>query len=57
MGNQAGDYPSSSLQYHTALDVSLRFVYICIINDEAVIQFESKAASDVDEIVHCIKSF
>lgn len=45
------------MKYHTALDVSLRSVSICIINDEGVIQFESKVASDVDKIIHCIKSF
>jgi transposase len=45
------------MKYHTALDVSLRSVSICIIDDEGIIHFESKVASDIYEIVHCIKSF
>jgi len=43
--------------YHTALDVSLRSVSICIIDGDGVIQFEGKAASEVDEIISCLKGF
>lgn len=45
------------MKYHTALDVSLRSVSICIIDDEGSIQFESKVSSDVDKIVSCLKRF
>jgi len=45
------------MKYHTALDVSLRSVSICIVDDEGNIVFESKTDSDVDKIVHCIRSF
>ena len=45
------------MTYHTALDVSLRSVSICIIDDEGEIQFECTAASEVEEIVACLKRF
>jgi len=43
--------------YHTALDVSLRSVSICIVDDNGVIQFEDKVVSEVEEIVSCLKRF
>jgi transposase len=43
--------------FHTALDVSLRSVSICIIDDGGVIRFEDKIVSEVDEIVACLKRF
>jgi len=43
--------------YHTALDVSLRSVSICIVDDDGEIQFEAKAASDVADIVNCLQRF
>ena len=43
--------------YHTALDVSLRSVSICIVDDGGAIQFEGKTSSDVEEIVTCLKGF
>ncbi len=43
--------------YYTALDVSLRSVSICIIDGDGVIRFEDKAASEVDEIVSCLRGF
>jgi len=43
--------------FHTALDVSLRSVSICILDDSGVIQFEDKVVSEVDEIVSCLKEF
>jgi len=45
------------MTYHTALDVSLRSVSICIVDDEGTIHFEGKAASEVNQIVACLKRF
>ena len=45
------------MTYHTALDVSLRTVSICIVDDEGTIQFEGKSPSDVEAIVGCLKRF
>ena len=43
--------------YYTALDVSLRSVSVCIIDDSGAIQFEDKVVSEVDEIVSCLTRF
>ena len=43
--------------YYTALDVSLRSVSICIIDDSGTILFEDKVVSEVEEIVSCLKRF
>ena len=43
--------------YHTALDVSLRSVSICVVDDDGLIQHEATAASDVDAIVTCLRRF
>jgi transposase len=45
------------MNYHTALDVSLRSVSICIVDDEGAIQFETKVPSEVEEIDKCLKRF
>jgi len=45
------------MNYHTALDVSLRSVSICIIDEDGVIRFEDKVVSEVEEIVACLKRF
>ncbi len=45
------------MNYHTALDVSLRSVSICIVDDDGAIQFEAKAPAEVEEIVACLKRF
>jgi transposase len=45
------------MNYHTALDVSLRSVSICIVDDEGSIQFEAKVPSEVEEIDKCLKGF
>ena len=45
------------MAFHTALDVSLRSVSICIVDDDGAIQFEGKAASEVSDIVGCLKRF
>ena len=45
------------MTYHTALDVSLRSVSICVVEDKGMIHFEGKVASGVDEIFSCLKQF
>ncbi|MDX8388330.1 MAG: IS110 family transposase [Ghiorsea sp.] len=45
------------MNYHTALDVSLRSVSICIIDEAGTIKFEGKLDSEVDQIVDCLKKF
>ena len=45
------------MNYHTALDVSLRSVSICIVDDEGANLFEAKVPSEVDEIVACLRRF
>lgn len=45
------------MPYYTALDVSLRSVSICIIDETGTIQFESKVDSEVNQIVACLKAF
>ncbi len=45
------------MTYYTALDVSLRSVSICIMDNEGNVLFEAKAASEVDQIIHCISNF
>jgi transposase len=42
---------------HTALDVSLRSVSICIVDDEGTIQYEGKNSTDVEAIVDCLRRF
>ena len=37
------------MNYDTALDVSLRSVSICIVDDEGAIQFETKIPADWEE--------
>ena len=45
------------MTYYTATDVPLRSVSICIVDDEGTIHFEGKTASEVNEIVACLKKF
>ena len=45
------------MNYYTALDVSLRSVNICIVDNDGLVQFERKVSSEVDEIVTCLKCF
>ena len=45
------------MNYHTALDVSLRSVCICVVDDEGTIQFETKVPSEVEEIDKCLRRF
>jgi transposase len=45
------------MNYHTAFDVSLRSVSICIVDDDGTIQFEAKVPAEVEEIVACLRRF
>jgi len=45
------------MTYYTALDVSLRSVSICIIDEEGSIQYEGKVDSEVNKIIACLKTF
>jgi len=45
------------MTYCTALDVSLRFVSICIVDDSGQVRFEAKVAADVHRIVDCLRRF
>lgn len=42
---------------YTALDVSLRSVSICIIDDKGDVQHEAKVAAEADQIVACLRAF
>ncbi len=42
------------MHYYTALDVSLRSVSICIVDEQGTICFEGKASSEVDDIIECV---
>jgi len=43
--------------YYAALDVSLRSVSVCIIDEEGKIRFERSVSSDVPDIVRCLHTF
>jgi len=45
------------MTYYAALDVSLRSVAICIVDELGKIQLEVSANSDVEDIVHCFTRF
>ncbi len=45
------------MNYHTAFDVSLRSVSICIVDDAGAIQFEANVPSEVEEIDKCLRRF
>lgn len=45
------------MAYYTALDVSLRSISVCIIDEAGTIQYETKVPSEVDQVVACLKSF
>ena len=42
---------------YTALDVSLRSVAICVIDERGTVRHEAKVDADVDRIVSCLHSF
>ncbi len=43
------------MTYYAALDVSLRTVNVCVIDDQGNIQLEAKLASEVEDIVACLQ--
>lgn len=43
--------------YYAALDVSLRSVSVCIIDEEGKIRFERSVSSDVPDIGGCLHTF
>ena len=43
------------MTYYAALDVSLRSVAVCIIDDQGNYQFERKVPSELEDIVQCLK--
>jgi len=45
------------MTYYAALDVSLRSVAICIVDDQGEIHLERSVDSDVEDIVHCFAHF
>jgi transposase len=45
------------MTYYTALDVSLRSVSICIVDDEGKVQHETKVVAEIDKIVACLRGF
>jgi len=45
------------MTYFTALDVSLRFVSICVVDDTGQVCFEAKVPADVHRIATCLRKF
>ena len=45
------------MTYFTALDVSLRFVSICIVDEAGQVRHEAKVAAEVHRIVACLRKF
>lgn len=45
------------MTYHTALDVSLRSVSICVVDDAGTVVHEARSAADVEAITACLKGF
>ncbi|SEI19786.1 hypothetical protein SAMN05216228_10497 [Rhizobium tibeticum] len=43
--------------FYAALDVSLRSVAICIIDQEGKVRFERSVPSDVPDLVRCLREF
>jgi transposase len=50
------DFPAS-ISYFTALDVSLRFVSICIVDEAGRVCYEAKVPAEVPRIVGCLRRF
>lgn len=42
---------------YAALDVSLRSVAICIIDQDGMVRLEQSVPSDVPDLVHCLRAF
>ena len=45
------------MKYFTGIDVSLRFVSICVVDETGVVQYEAKVAAEVDVIVASLRRF
>ena len=45
------------MKYFTGIDVSLRFVSICVIDEAGIVQHEMKVAAEVDAIVTSLRRF
>jgi transposase len=45
------------MTYYTGLDVSLRSVSICIIDDQGMVRHEAKVAAEVDQVTACLRAF
>ena len=45
------------MTYYTGIDVSLRSVSICVVNDKGEVCFEAKVAAEIATIVECLHRF
>ena len=45
------------MKYFTGIDVSLRFVSICVVDEAGVVRYENKVAAEVDVIVASLRRF
>ena len=45
------------MTYFTGLDVSLRYVSICIVDDTGQVHYEAKVPAEVDKLVGCLRRF
>jgi len=45
------------MRYYAGLDVGLRTVALCIIDETGEIRLERSLPSEVDDIVHCLRGF
>ena len=45
------------MKYFTGIDVSLRLVSICVIDEAGAVQHETKVAAEVELIVDCLRRF
>src|SRR5262245_47313374 len=45
------------MTYYTALDVSLRSVSVCIVDDQGEVRHEAKVGAEVDKIAACLRAF
>jgi transposase len=43
------------MKYFTGIDVSLRSVSICVVDEAGAVRYETKVAADVDLIVECLR--
>lgn len=43
--------------FHAALDVSLRSVAICVIDQDGKVRLERSAPSEVSDLVRCLRAF